>query len=254
MQSGWLRASHRALDRAASTELPPVHTHTEADRAALPDGELTLVRVPLFPFGHAFRAGSRVRIVVQPPGGNRPRGRSTRSPAAPTVDGSQRDRRGGDTASKVVLPVVRRHRACRTRSPACPSAPRPACRAYRAAGAGAMSSRDGSALGGRRARRHVRGALRGARPARGDRRGHPGPRPRDDRLLARRRRGADRARPRHAAGTSTPPTPAPTPTASRPTCCATSSTSEIDHDEPASSSATCASSAARSRASAWRST
>ena len=45
----------------------------------------------------------------------------------------------------------------------------------------------------------VRRALRRARPARGDGRGHHRPRPRDDRLLPRRDRRTGRARPRHAA-------------------------------------------------------
>ena len=73
VQSGWLRASHRALDRRASTLLSPVQTHARRDAADLPSARFTLVRVPIFPFGHVFRAGSRVRMIVQPPGGNRPR-------------------------------------------------------------------------------------------------------------------------------------------------------------------------------------
>jgi predicted acyl esterase len=72
VQSGWLRASHRALDEDESTELRPVHTHLEADAAPLPDGQPELVRVELFPFAHAFRAGSRIRLTVDAPGGNRP--------------------------------------------------------------------------------------------------------------------------------------------------------------------------------------
>jgi hypothetical protein len=72
VQSGWLRASHRALDPAETTELRPVHTHREDDAARLPEGEFTLVRVEIFPFAHAFRAGSRIRLLVDAPGGNRP--------------------------------------------------------------------------------------------------------------------------------------------------------------------------------------
>lgn len=72
VQSGWLRASHRTLDTDASTELRPVHTHREDDAAPLPAGEFTLVRVEIFPFAHAFRAGSRIRLMVDAPGGNRP--------------------------------------------------------------------------------------------------------------------------------------------------------------------------------------
>jgi predicted acyl esterase len=72
VQSGWLRASQRALDPAATTELRPVHTHLAAEAAPLPAGTPELVRVELFPFAHAFRAGSRIRLTVDAPGGNRP--------------------------------------------------------------------------------------------------------------------------------------------------------------------------------------
>jgi predicted acyl esterase len=72
VQSGWLRASHRTLDERASTELRPVHTHLEADASPLPAGELTPVRVELFPFVHAFREGSRLRVTIDAPGGSRP--------------------------------------------------------------------------------------------------------------------------------------------------------------------------------------
>jgi len=72
VQSGWLRASRRALDEAESTELRPAHTHLEADAAPLPDAVFELVRVELFPFAHTFRAGSRVRLTIDAPGGNRP--------------------------------------------------------------------------------------------------------------------------------------------------------------------------------------
>ena len=71
VQSGWLRASHRALSPEA-TDLRPVHTHLEADAEPLPAGEFTEVRVELFPVAHPFRAGSRLVLSVDAPGGNRP--------------------------------------------------------------------------------------------------------------------------------------------------------------------------------------
>jgi predicted acyl esterase len=72
VQSGWLRASHRTVNAAESTELRPVHDHLEVDASPLPEGQFELVRVELFPFAHAFRAGSRIRLIVDAPGGNRP--------------------------------------------------------------------------------------------------------------------------------------------------------------------------------------
>lgn len=72
VQSGWLRASHRALDPARSTELRPWPTHMEPDAAPIPAGELVPVRMELFPFAHVVRPGSRLRLTIQAPGGNQP--------------------------------------------------------------------------------------------------------------------------------------------------------------------------------------
>ena len=104
VQSGWLRASARALDTKRSTELLPVPTYTKADVASLPRNKATYVRVPIFPFGHEFAAGSRVRIVVQPPGGNRPSWAfdALQYKSAPTVEVM----RTKANASRVVLPVI----------------------------------------------------------------------------------------------------------------------------------------------------
>ncbi|MEM7288085.1 MAG: CocE/NonD family hydrolase [Actinomycetota bacterium] len=75
VQTGWLRASRRTLDESESRPNRPVHTHLESDAAPLPDPtlrEFTEVRVEIFPFAHAFRAGSQVRVTVDAPGGARP--------------------------------------------------------------------------------------------------------------------------------------------------------------------------------------
>ncbi|MEO6570936.1 MAG: CocE/NonD family hydrolase, partial [Ilumatobacteraceae bacterium] len=102
VQSGWLRASHRALDDAASTTLRPVQTHLEADAAPLPDGVFELARVEMFPVAHVFRAGSRLRVTVDAPGGNRPVW------AFDTIAGGEQVTigQGGRTPSRLVLPVV----------------------------------------------------------------------------------------------------------------------------------------------------
>ncbi len=70
VQSGWLRASHRQLADDA-TALRPIKTHLEADWQPLVPGEWIEARIEIFPFGHAFRAGSRVRIAVDTPGETR---------------------------------------------------------------------------------------------------------------------------------------------------------------------------------------
>lgn len=71
IQNGWLRSSRRVLDEERSSELRPFHTHREADYAPLTPGEFASVRVEMFPFAHAFRAGSQIRLAVGSPGGSR---------------------------------------------------------------------------------------------------------------------------------------------------------------------------------------
>ena len=103
VQNGWLRASHRKLDARRSTSIDPVQAHLRRDAAPLPRGRFTLVRVPIWPVAHAFRAGSRIRVTVEATGGDRPRWRFA------TVDhGRTRNTvaLGGPLASKLVLPVV----------------------------------------------------------------------------------------------------------------------------------------------------
>jgi uncharacterized protein len=99
VQNGWLRASHRKL-ASTSTANDPVPTHRQRDAAPLPRGRDELVRVPLFPVAHAFRAGSRIRVTVTAPGGDRPRWR---------FDTVERGTTRNDIAlgrSRLVLPVL----------------------------------------------------------------------------------------------------------------------------------------------------
>lgn len=67
VQRGWLRASHRKLDPARSTVLRPYHTHARGDQEPLTPNETTLMQIEVFPFAHAFRAGSRLRVWVEAP-------------------------------------------------------------------------------------------------------------------------------------------------------------------------------------------
>ena len=104
VQNGWLRASHRALDASASTALQPSHSDAEADAAPLPAGQFVEARVALFPFAHVFRPGSRLRITVEAPGGNRPFWTFADLPANGSVVNEVAHSVGH--ASKVVLPVI----------------------------------------------------------------------------------------------------------------------------------------------------
>ena len=69
--SGFLRSSDRTLSRT-STPLDPVPTYLASDRRDLPPGRFTLVRIPVDPIAHTFRPGTRLRIVISAPGGDRP--------------------------------------------------------------------------------------------------------------------------------------------------------------------------------------
>jgi len=103
VQSGWLRASHRKLDPKKSTALDPVPTHLEKDAANLPAGQFTTVRVPVYPVAHMFRAGSKIRLTITAPGGDRPRWRFQ------TIEDGATDNTiqlGGVKPSKLVLPVI----------------------------------------------------------------------------------------------------------------------------------------------------
>jgi predicted acyl esterase len=102
--AGWLRASQRALDDEASTELQPVHTHAWEDAADLPEGEWDLARVELFPFGHVFREGTKLRLSVGSPGGNRPVWSFVIQ--QPDDEVTNRVAHSTDFASRLVLPVV----------------------------------------------------------------------------------------------------------------------------------------------------
>jgi hypothetical protein len=103
VQSGWLRASHRALDEATSTELTPVHTHLESDATELVPGEITPVRVDIFPVAHPIRSGSRLRITIDAPGGNRGVWKFRTLSAGETVSIVH----DADHPSAIVLPIVR---------------------------------------------------------------------------------------------------------------------------------------------------
>jgi putative CocE/NonD family hydrolase len=69
VEDGWLRLSHRKLDRARSTTLRPYHSFREADAEQLTPGTPVLARLELLPFDHVFRAGSAIRLTIDTPGG-----------------------------------------------------------------------------------------------------------------------------------------------------------------------------------------
>jgi predicted acyl esterase len=77
---------------------------TQAAVETLPTGKYVEARVEVFPFGHVFRKGSRIRVIVDAPGASRP---TWGFDAFPKI-GNQVNTIGwgGDTLSRIVLPVV----------------------------------------------------------------------------------------------------------------------------------------------------
>jgi predicted acyl esterase len=127
VQNGWLRTTGRKLDARKSTVLQPVPTLTKADDAPLPVGKYAEVQVPLYHQGHAYRAGSRLRVTIAAPSGDQPiwtfgnsvpKGTATVSVATTP-----------DMPSHLVLPVVAGV-PVPTPLPPCPTLRGEPCRTY----------------------------------------------------------------------------------------------------------------------------
>ena len=67
VQQGWLRASHRAEDPGLTTPLRPYQTHVVTDAQPLVPTQPAEMSVEIFPFAHAFRAGSKIRLYIEAP-------------------------------------------------------------------------------------------------------------------------------------------------------------------------------------------
>jgi predicted acyl esterase len=72
VQSGWVRGNERKLDRLKSTPLEPVLSLRESAVSPLPPDRFVRVTIPLYYEGHAYRAGSRIRVTISAPNGEQP--------------------------------------------------------------------------------------------------------------------------------------------------------------------------------------
>jgi predicted acyl esterase len=127
VQSGWLRASERKLDAAASTLVEPQLSLRRADAAPLPHGRFTEVTVPLYYEGHVYRAGSRIRITISAPGGDLPRWAF--ADLVPKGHATVELAHSPATPSRIILPVVA-DVAVPTGLPPCPGLRNEPCRRY----------------------------------------------------------------------------------------------------------------------------
>ena len=71
VQSGWLRVGHGGVDDAASGDHYVAYTFAEDDFTPITAGTFVETRIPINSVGHAFRAGSRLRLVIATPGRDR---------------------------------------------------------------------------------------------------------------------------------------------------------------------------------------
>ncbi len=79
VQDGWIRASERKLSTTSnnifkqpSTTLEPIPTFLAADQQPMPAGQFAQVTIPLYFQGHAYRAGSRIKVTIAAPNGTQP--------------------------------------------------------------------------------------------------------------------------------------------------------------------------------------
>jgi predicted acyl esterase len=72
VQGAWLRANERKLDASKSTPLEPVLSLRAGDVRPLPRKRFVEVTIPLYYQGHAYRAGSRIRVTITAPNGDQP--------------------------------------------------------------------------------------------------------------------------------------------------------------------------------------
>jgi uncharacterized protein len=127
VQNGWLRASARKLDREKSTQLEPVPSLRKSDLRSLPRRRFVPLTIPLYYEGHAYRAGSRIRITVSAPNGDQPtwsfsETRPSNGHARVEIGFSKR------RPSRVTLPVV--DGDVPTGLPPCPGLRGEPCRPY----------------------------------------------------------------------------------------------------------------------------
>jgi predicted acyl esterase len=103
VQGGWVRADERKLDPAKGTALEPVLSLRKRDVRAMPRKRFVKVTIPLYYQGHAYRAGSRLRLILSAPNGDQPIWSFQTKPkgTARVAIAASRAR-----PSRIVLPVV----------------------------------------------------------------------------------------------------------------------------------------------------
>jgi predicted acyl esterase len=129
VQNGWVRGNERKLDLEKSTALEPVLSLREADVSPLPADQFVPVTIPLYYEGHAYRAGSRIRVTIAAPNGTQPIWAFDQTEPAGTAQVAIAY--GPETPSNLLLPVVP-GLSVPTALPPCPGLRGEPCRDYQA--------------------------------------------------------------------------------------------------------------------------
>jgi hypothetical protein len=121
---GWLRASHRALDKKLTKPYRPYHTHTK--KAPLKPGEIVELDVEIWPTSIVVPAGHRIALTIRgkdyvyggPSGGKLSNFKNELTGCGPFLHDDVRDRPpqifggvtglhfGGKTRPYLLLPVI----------------------------------------------------------------------------------------------------------------------------------------------------
>jgi hypothetical protein len=134
VQNGWLRANERKLATTSNnilhqkpTLLEPIPTMLASDVKPMPKGRFVEVVIPLYYEGHAYRAGSRIRVTISAPNGTQPVWSFGQTDPTGTANVSVALSKS--MPSSLILPVVPGV-SVPTALPACPSLRNEPCRPY----------------------------------------------------------------------------------------------------------------------------
>jgi predicted acyl esterase len=135
VQDGWIRANERKLDprptnilKQRGTLLAPVPSMKAADVRPMPKGKFVEVVIPLYYEGHAYRKGSRIRLILAAPNGQQPIWSFKQTEPKGTANVSIAFSKS--MPSSVILPVVPGV-SVPTGYPPCPSLRNEPCRKYK---------------------------------------------------------------------------------------------------------------------------
>ncbi len=137
VQNGWLRADERKLATSSKnmfkqkpTELQPIPTFLASDVQPMPAGQYVPVTIPLYFEGHAYRAGSRIRVTVSAPNGTQPIWSFSQTEPA-GASATESIAFSPSMPSSLTLPIVP-GLSVPTALPPCPSLRNEPCRPYEA--------------------------------------------------------------------------------------------------------------------------